>query len=506
MSAEQKDIEIASHEEHPVAGALSIEDREFLANLPVEIKKAAVDWNLIPLLTFLYLMSYIDRTNIGNVKIEGIMDDLDLSGNRFNVAQCIFFAPYCLFEIPSNWILTRVKRPSWYLGGLVISWGLVMTFSGFVQSYESLLVVRFMLGLTEAGFYPGALYLISNWYMPGEIQMRVACFYSASAAAGAFSGLLAFAIAKLDGVGGYRGWRWIFLLEGAVSVLGGIVCLLCLPDTPALSTRFLNQEEIRYLETRKRTVQRINQEARTEEDGSGHRFPWKVLRSVLLDWQIYLTIVMYWSNAVPNYAVKFNMPAIIKSMGYTSAKAQLLTIPPYTIGAISALVSSWFADRYTWRMPFIAFGQILLIISFAILYVYGYKPNDYIGQCYFALMLGCVGFYPILPGTNAWILSNLAGPTKRAMGIAWLVSLGNLGGIPGSFIFKESEAPRYPTAYATSFSIAAAGIVAALTLEFGYWSINKRRAKKSETEWRDMYSEEQLEKMGDRSPLFKYTL
>lgn len=342
--------------------------------------------------------------------------------------------------------------------------------------------------------------------MPDELQMRVACFYSASAAAGAFSGLLAFAIAKLDGVGGYRGWRWIFMLEGAVSVLAGVVCLLYLPDTPELATRFLNAEEIRFLRTRKLAVQRINQDIHTEEEGSRRLFPWKMLKSVFLDWQIYLTVIIYWSNALPNYAVKFNMPAVIKGMGYTSAKAQLLTIPPYAIGTISAFVSSWIADRYKWRMPFIAFGQTVLIVSFAILYSFGYAPTRYIAQVYFALMLACVGFYPILPGTNAWILSNLAGPTKRAMGIAWLVSLGNLGGIPGSFIFKESEAPRYPTAYAASFSVAAAGIVASLVLEFGYWSINKKRAQKSETEWRHVYSDEQLEKMGDRSPLFKYTL
>lgn len=340
--------------------------------------------------------------------------------------------------------------------------------------------------------------------MPHELQLRVACFYSASAAAGAFSGLLAFAIAKLDGVGGYRGWRWIFLLEGAVSVLAGVICIFCLPDTPALSTKFLQPDEIRFLQTRKLAVQRINQDAR--EEGSRRRFPWKTLVSVLLDWKIYLMVIIYWSNSMPNYAIKFNMPAVIKGMGYTSAKAQLLTIPPYALGAISAFVSSWLADKFVWRMPFIIFGQTFIIISFAILYSFGYAPTVYIAQCYAGLMLACLGFYPILPSANAWILSNLAGPEKRAMGIAWLVSLGNLGGIPGSFIFKPDEAPRYPTAYIASFSIAAAGMASCLALEFGYWSINKRRAQKSESAWREEYTDAQLEKMGDGSPLFKYTL
>ncbi|KAM5343563.1 hypothetical protein ACJ41O_012100 [Fusarium nematophilum] len=217
MSAvKTKDIEVASHEERRSPFVLGAEDREFLDTYLKHKQKAAVDWNLNPLLTFLYLMSYIDRTTIGNVKIEGIMDDLDLRGNRYNVAQCIFFAPYCLFDI--NSILSRVKKPSYYLGGLVVSWGLDMTFSGLVQSYEGLLTVS---------------------------------------------------------------------SQGAASLLAGVICLLCLPDNPALSTRILDPDEIRFLETRKRS-----------------------------------------SNALPNYAIKFNMPAVIKGMGYTSANAQLLTIPP----------------------------------------------------------------------------------------------------------------------------------------------------------------------------------
>lgn len=362
---------------------------------------------------------------------------------------------------------------------------------------------KFQANIYRAGFYPGALFLIGKWYTHKELQMRIAIFYSASAAAGAFSGLLAYAIAKLDGTAGLRGWRWIFILEGIISVLGGVACLLLLPDSPELSSKWLSEKEVRFLQLRK-------QEAtgrREDTNEGGHRgFPWKVLKDVLLDWQIYPMIVVYWSNAMPNYGLKFTMPQVIKNMGFTSATAQLLTIPPYAVGTLSALASSWIADRYTWRMPFIVTGQTIIIVSFAILFGYGDSIKDRIPECYFALILACIGFYPILPGTNAWIMSNLEGPMKRAVGIAWLISLGNLGGIPGSFFFKETEAPRYPTAYASSFSVAAAGIVAALTLEFSYKAINTRRSKMTEAEVREKYSQDQLQKMGDRSPLFRYTL
>ncbi|CAG9952991.1 unnamed protein product [Clonostachys rosea f. rosea IK726] len=511
LDNQAKDTEVASHHEFRDPYGLSAEEQAFLDNLPDKAKKRAIsklDWRLIPLLAFLYLMSYIDRTNIGNVKIEGIMDDIDLRGDRYNVATCIFFAPYCFFEIPSNWILSHTKRPSWYLGSLVVSWGIVMTCAGFINSYGGLLAVRFMLGLTEAGFYPGALYLIGRWYMHKEVQMRIAIFYSASAAAGAFSGLLAFGIAKLDGTAGYRGWRWIFIIEGIISVLGGIVCFFGLPDSAERSSKWLSPDEIKFLQLRKRQSARVASRSQPENshEGESKGFPWKTLKNVLLDWQVYLLIVIYWSNAMPNYGLKFTMPSVIKGMGFTSSTAQLLTIPPYAMGTVSALVSSWIADRYTWRFPFIVFGQTLIIISYAILFAYGPTVDSRVPECYFALILACIGFLPILPSTNAWAISNLEGPTKRAIGLAWMISVGNLGGVPGSFFFKTEEAPRYPTAYASSFSVAGAGIIAAVCLELAYSRINAKRAKKSEEEIRVSYTEEQLEKMGDRSPLFRYTL
>jgi len=114
--------------------------------------------------------------------------------------------------------------------------------------------------------------------------------------------------------------------------------------------------------------------------------------------------------------------------------------------------------------------------------------------------------YPILPGVQAWNVSNLAGPTKRSIGIAYLICVGNIGGLIGSYIYLEDEAPKYPTGYGCSLAFAAAGIVAALALDLFLWKSNKRNGKMTEDEVRARYTDEQLEKMGDRSPLFRYTL
>lgn len=210
-------------------------------------------------------------------------------------------------------------------------------------------------------------------------------------------------------------------------------------------------------------------------------------------------------------------------VGFTSTTAQLMTAPPYACGAISALLSALMADKFSWRMPFIASAQGLLIIAYAILFAKAEAIKDNVALCYFAVHVACVGVYPILPGCNAWTINNLAGPEKRAIGygtirifipifsltlyrIATMICIGNLGGIVGSFIYQEKESPKYPTGFGTSLSFAAAGMICAFTLEYLFWSINKRNAKKTEEEWRAIYNEDQLRKMGDRSPLFKYHL
>ena len=151
-----------------------------------------------------------------------------MTDTDYNVAVAVFFVPYVLCEVPSNLLLAKFSRPSYYMGTLVICWGLVMTFTGVVQSFGALVATRFLLGVFEydrpytvdkhaanvpnlfrAGFFPGAIWIVSQWYPPRKTQSRMAMFYLASALSGAFSGLLAAGIAQMDGLGGYEGWRWM---------------------------------------------------------------------------------------------------------------------------------------------------------------------------------------------------------------------------------------------------------------------------------------------------------
>lgn len=275
-------------------------------------------------------------------------------------------------------------------------------------------------------------------------------------------------------------------------------CYLLLLDSPSLSSGWLTPDEIRYLEVR--------QLVSNNYGGHHEGFDKRVLFSVLGDWKIYLLILASWSNAVPNYALKFTMPAIMKSMGYESANAQLLTIPPYAVGAASAYGFSVFADRNTWRMPFIVAPQSSLIVAFAILFSKAADIENNIALCYFGICLACFGMYPILPGVNAWNVGNISNPHKRAVAIGYLICVGNVGGIIGSYIYQADEKPRYPTGYSTSLAFAATGIVACLALEFCLWSANKTKDRASMSEIEGRYNEDQLREMEERSPLFKYRL
>ncbi|THV82868.1 MFS general substrate transporter [Aureobasidium pullulans] len=497
-------IEIYNRNKYARIG-LTDEDADFYTNYPEDARKKLfkkIDFRLVPVLAVLYLFAHIDRANIGNAKIEGMVEDLGMTGIQYNIALSIFFVPYIILEVPSNILLKKFKRPSTYIGILVLCWGTIMTLTGIVKNFTGLMICRVLLGIPEAGFFPGAVYLITSWYPQRQVQTRLALFYCASALSGAFSGLLAFAIAKMDGMGGLAGWAWIFVLEGMVTVLIGVACFFVMPDTPALSGKWLTPDEQKYL-----LIQNIIKNNGTEKHEKGDKFKWTYLKDLVTDYKIYLQAWILFTASVCAYGLKFTMPSITKSMGFTSSQAQLMTIPPYVAGAISAVGMSKLSDRYQRRFPFI-FGQMLIVlVGFCILLPLAPNIKHQIAACYIAVVLICIGQYPTNPAGSAWISGNLAGEQKRAMGIALNICLGNSGGIVGSYIFLDSEKKiGYPTGFGIGLAFAAATLVSSIVLELSYMRINKKRDQFSEDEIRREYTDEQLMRLGDKSPLFRYKL
>jgi MFS family permease len=223
--------------------------------------------------------------------------------------------------------------------------------------------------------------------------------------------------------------------------------------------------------------------------------------------------------------MKYTLPQIVKNMGYTSTKAQLLSVPPFMAAGLMTIVSSFWVDkRRSKKLPLILVCQCMLLVGFSVLFALAPHIQDHIAVCYTFVVIACMGIYPIVssiqpqfsssptqkssqvPAASAWCINNLAGPEKRVASIGLFTTLANLGGFLGSWVFLNTESPAYPTGFGTCLSFAAAGIICALTVEWLYKRHNKKWENLSREEIEQIYTAEQLEGMGDRSPLFKYVL
>lgn len=193
-------------------------------------------------------------------------------------------------------------------------------------------------------------------------------------------------------------------------------------------------------------------------------------------------------------------------MGFESTNAQLLSAPPYIAGAISSIVFSKISDRFYWRMPFVVIPFTLVVIGFSVMLGLQGDFENRLGASYTAVVIACIGIYPAMPAATAWMGNNLAPASRRAVGLALNIAVGNTGGIMGSYMFFESDAPKYQIGFGLSLAFGLSGLVAALLAEVAYVWGNKKKAKLTPEEVRAMYTQDQLLKMGDKSPLFKYTL
>lgn len=210
------------------------------------------------------------------------------------------------------------------------------------------------------------------------------------------------------------------MIEGSVTVAIGLVMPLLIPDTPEKAS-WLSLDEKKFVDLR---LKEAGVRTSTEE---GDKFSWKLLAKTMIDWKILLGILMAWANSVPNAAFKFTMPQIIKQLGFSTTQSQLLTIPPYFCGGVSAWLVGRSADKYKWRMPFIAGPLVVLAAALGILLGLSSDIKHHVAPMYFAVCLAQIGIYPLLPGIAAWTGNNLGSSWKRSLGLAWLLAAGNIG-------------------------------------------------------------------------------
>ena len=211
---------------------------------PLEKKLVAkIDFRLLPMLILMYLMNYLDRNNIAAARLAGLEDDLGLTGSQYLTCLSILFVGYLLMQVPSNLFLNKIGKPALYLPTVMIVWGVISAVTSEARSFGGLLAIRFFLGFVEAAYFPGCLFFLSSWYTRKELGFRIAILYSGSLASGAFSGLITAGITgNLDGARGIAAWRWLFIIEGVITVFIAMTAYFVLPNFPR-TTSWLTEEE-----------------------------------------------------------------------------------------------------------------------------------------------------------------------------------------------------------------------------------------------------------------------
>ncbi|TQB73400.1 hypothetical protein MPDQ_005896 [Monascus purpureus] len=426
-----------------------------------------LDCRLVPWLSLLYLVSFLDRTNIGNAKLDGLQEDTHMSDTQYNDTLTIFFISYSVFEPLTNVLLKRL-RPSVFIPIIMTLWGLCMTFMGFVHNFSGLMAARWFLGLTEAGLFPGISYYLSCWYKRSEFGVRMAIFFSAAALAGSFGGLLAAAIAKMDGIGGKAGWSWIFILEGLGTIIIGVLSFWMVYDFPD-EARFLSDED------RRRVLRRLAEDQQSSAEHEQFRMDY--LWASLKDWKTYLTAIIYMGCDGP-------------------------FVPPYAAAAIMTITIGWIADRTRQRGLCNIFTSILGIVGFAILI--GTKTA---GARYTGVFLGAMGIYPAIANTLAWCSNNTEGVYKRGVTIGIVIGWGNLNGIVSSNIYRGKDKPNYYPGHGVVLAYLVLFLFGGSLVQHIMLKIeNRKRIRGERDHWVEGLDRSQVDLLGDKRPDFLYTV
>lgn len=370
----------------------------------------------------------------------------------------------------------------------MVAWGLVMTLMCLVNTFEGLVVARIFLGLTEAGLFPGVTYYISLWYPKAERSLRIAIFFSAATVAGAFGGILAYAIEKMEGIGGLHGWQWIFCLEGIATIIAALTSFFFLYDYPDTAS-FLTDAERHYV------IEMLKEDSNNLSTDYQFRFVLQALR----DYKSYVQVGIYIGLLIPVYAIALFTPTIITELGFSAANAQLLSVPPFVCGCIFTILAGVLSDKHQLRGPYVIGGAFVSLVGYIVLYTQSGSAASYAGA-----VLAAVGVFPTIAVDLAWASSNAGGDIKRGVVVAMVIGLGNLGGICSSFIYLDP--PRFHVGHGTIIGFLSLSILLSCFAMWDYQRINKQKdALCREQGITDDRGDEFVD-MGDESPLFRYAI
>lgn len=426
---------------------------------PVEKKLVRkLDIRIMPTIWIMYWLNYLDRNAIALAKLDHIEKDLKLTPTQYSTCVSILFVGYILGGIPSNMLITRI-RPSIYMGSAMVLWAIVSTLTGISKNFTGLLLTRFFLGVTEAPFYPGALYLLSIFYTRKEVATRIAVLYTGNILATAFAGLLAILLFKMDGIAGLEGWRWLFIIQGIATFVVAIIGTYFLPDDPSV-TRWLTPEE-RILAS-----ERIRKDT-VDEQGSVSTI--KGLKEAAKDYRVWIFVFMQHMHLAANGFKNF-FPSVVQGLGFNRTITLALTCPPYLIAGAVSVYWSWSSGKYNERTWHITSAKALAIVGF----IMGFAVNNTAAR-YVSMVIFAIGTYAVNSIVLGWVGAT-CGQTKekRAVAISIIVSTSNASFIWTPYLWTNSYGGRYTLALATSAAFSAATAIAAWVMRIDLMRANKK--------------------------------
>ena len=364
---------------------------------------------LLPFTMLLFFFSLIDRTNISFAALQ-MNEDLGFSPTVYGFAAGIFFVGYCLFEVPSNLVLMRVGARRW-LARIMLTWGLVVVATAWVSGLKSLYMMRFLLGVAEAGLLPGLFYYLGTWIPASHRGLGLSVLMSTAALSNVIGGPLATGIMELDGWLGFRGWQLVFIVEGVPTVLVGVAVLALLPETPR-EARWLEPAERDWLES---TIAR--------ENATKARVGAMSLRRGFTDRRVLIATVFSFFLVCCNFGTVFWLPQILKSLGsLTNLQVGQLSVVPYLLGGVGMIFWGRHSDRGHDRRWHLVASGVLAMIGYALAGVASTPAVSFVGLC-----LATLAVWSMFGVFWAIAADQLAGPAA-AVGLAFINSVGTLGG------------------------------------------------------------------------------
>lgn len=417
------------------------------------IDKAAI--RLLPFLALCYAVNFLDRVNVGFAALT-MNKDLGFSPETFGFGAGIFFAGYLLFEVPSNLALQYFGARVW-IARIMISWGLVAIAMSLVSGPYGFHAIRFLLGVAEAGFFPGIILYLTYWFPAQERARIVSLFMAAIPLATVIGAPLSGLLLELDGVHGLKGWQWLFIIEGVPAVLLGFAALKVLDDGPARA-KWLSAPERKALST-----------ALAADARAAQTHGYSGLLEALTKPRIFALALLYFLIVIGLYGIGFWMPQLIQNFGLPNLTVGFLTAIPYLVASVVMVLCGWNSDRTRERRWHIALPLLIGAVAFA--------WSAYAGEllpAMIALSIATAGIYAAV--ANFWSLPTaILSGTAAAAGLALINSIGNLGGFVGPTVVGAAKEETGSFTRALLFLAAALAFGGLLALVLGQPANGRQR-------------------------------